>query len=94
MVQYDLYSADGDDIREKLDLGSIDMGILLEPIETAKYDYIQLPFQEKWGILMRRDDILAQKNSICIEDFISQSADTARVQLDKFYNFASMQMFA
>jgi DNA-binding transcriptional LysR family regulator len=70
MVQYELYSADGDDIREKLDLGSIDMGILLEPIETAKYDYIQLPFIEKWGILMRRDDILAQKNSICIEDIL------------------------
>ncbi len=28
------------------------------------------------------------------EDFISQSPADARGQLDKFYNFASMQMFA
>jgi hypothetical protein len=27
-------------------------------------------------------------------DFISQSVSQAREQLDKFYNFASMQMFA
>ncbi|WP_145321745.1 LysR family transcriptional regulator [Paenibacillus xylanexedens] len=71
MVQYELYSADGDDIREKLDRGNIDIGILLEPIETAKYEYIRLPYQEKWGILMRRDDPLAQKASISIQDILS-----------------------
>lgn len=69
-VQYELYSADGDDIREKLDRGNIDIGILLEPIETAKYDYICLPFQEKWGILMRSDDPLSKQNFISIQDII------------------------
>ena len=34
-VHYELYSADGDDIREKLDRGDLDFGILLEPIEAA-----------------------------------------------------------
>ncbi|MHA7582914.1 LysR family transcriptional regulator [Paenibacillus vandeheii] len=70
-VQYELYSADGDDIREKLDRGNIDIGILLEPIETAKYDYIRLPHQEKWGVLMRRDDLLAQKKYVRIQDILS-----------------------
>ncbi|MDK8189845.1 LysR family transcriptional regulator [Paenibacillus sp. UMB7766-LJ446] len=70
-VQYELYSADGDDIREKLDRGNIDIGILLEPIETAKYDYIRLPHQEKWGVLMRRDDPLAQKKYVRIQDILS-----------------------
>lgn len=70
-VQYELYSADGDDIREKLDRGNIDIGILLEPIEAAKYDYIHLPYQEQWGILMRRDDPLAQKTSIGIQDILT-----------------------
>ncbi|MDR1540132.1 MAG: substrate-binding domain-containing protein [Clostridiales bacterium] len=41
LVQYELYSADGDDIQEKIDRGSIDIGILLEPIEAAKYDFIR-----------------------------------------------------
>lgn len=63
-VKYELYSADGDDIREKLDRGDLDFGILVEPIEAAKYDFFRLPYWETWGILMRRDDPLAQKAAI------------------------------
>lgn len=68
MVKYELYSADGNDIREKIDRGDIDMGVLIEPVETAKYDYIRLPFYEQWGIVMRKDDPLAEKDKIMTED--------------------------
>jgi DNA-binding transcriptional LysR family regulator len=71
LVQYELYSADGDDIREKLDRGDIDIGILLEPVEAAKYDYIRLPFQETWGLVMRRDDPLAQREVIGAQDIVN-----------------------
>lgn len=68
MVKYELYSADGNDIREKIDRGDIDIGILLEPVETAKYDYIRLPFYEQWGIVMKKDAPFADKKSINMED--------------------------
>lgn len=71
MVKYELYSADGDDIREKLDRGELDFGILVEPVETAKYDYLRLPCQEIWGVVMRKDDPLAQKAAIGKRDFLS-----------------------
>ena len=70
MVQYELYSADGDDVREKLDRGDIDIGILLEPVEAAKYDYIRLPCTERWGVLMRRDDPLAQTGSVRVAEIL------------------------
>lgn len=70
-VRYELYSADGDDIREKLDRGDLDFGILVEPVEAAKYDFFRLPYWETWGVLMRRDDPLAQKESISKEDMLS-----------------------
>lgn len=70
LVQYELYSADGDDIREKIDRGNIDIGVLLEPIEAAKYDFIRLPFQEVWGILTRRDDPLADRDAVSVEDIL------------------------
>lgn len=70
MVQYEIYSADGDDIRDKLDSGSIDMGVLLEPVEAAKYDYIRLPFIEEWGILMRKDDPLAKQDAVSVQDVL------------------------
>jgi len=67
-VKYELYSADGNDIREKIDRGNIDLGILLEPIEVAKYNFLRLPCYEKWGIVMREDSPLAQKEVISTED--------------------------
>lgn len=59
LVCFDLYGANGDDIKEKLDWGLIDLGIVLEPVETAKYDYIRLPLEERWGVIIRKDDPLA-----------------------------------
>lgn len=70
-VKYELYSADDDDIREKLDRGDLDFGILVEPIEAAKYDFFRLPYWEIWGILMRRDDPLAQKAAIGRDDLLN-----------------------
>lgn len=70
-VHYELYSADGDDIREKLDRGELDFGILLEPVETAKYDYFRLPYWETWGVVMCKDDPLAEKQAIGKEDILS-----------------------
>lgn len=68
MVQYDLYSAHGDDIKEKLDRGEIDLGILLEPVEAAKYDYLHLPIQDIWGIVVQRDNPIAVQGFISLED--------------------------
>ena len=70
-VRYELYSADGDDIREKLDRGELDFGVLLEPVEAAKYDSIRLPYWETWGVVLRKDDPLAQKEAIGKEDILS-----------------------
>ena len=67
-VQYDLYNAYADDIKEKLDKGLIDIGLLLEPVERSKYDFIRLPQQERWGVLMQRSDPLAQKEFITLKD--------------------------
>lgn len=67
-VKYELYSADGNDIREKIDRGNIDLGILLEPVEVAKYNFLRLPCFETWGVAMREDWPLAQKEAVATED--------------------------
>lgn len=71
MVKYELYSADGDDIREKIDRGDIDMGILIEPIEAAKYDYIRLPYYDQWGVIMKDTNPLASKETFSVEDVLN-----------------------
>lgn len=49
-VLFELYSADGDDLKARLDSNSLDMAVLLEPVEAAKYRKIPLPSFERWGV--------------------------------------------
>ncbi len=44
--------------------------------------------------LVRFINLLNKIFFVFVKDFISQSPTDANGQLDKFYNFASMQMFA
>ncbi len=53
---------------ERLDRGLLDFGILIEPADIKKYDFIRLPAKNKWGLLMRRDNKLAEKEYITPDD--------------------------
>lgn len=68
LIRYHIYSGDAERIMERLDKGLIDFGLLVEPVDIAKYDYIRLPVKDTWGVLMRKDSPLAEKESICAED--------------------------
>lgn len=63
-IHYHLSSDDAIDILEQLDKGLIDFGIIIGSIDKAKYDYLLLPVKDSWGILMRKDAPLAEKEYI------------------------------
>lgn len=67
-VTFNIITADGDDLKPKLDQRIVDVAFLLEPIEAAKYNYVVLPSRESWGIYMRRDDPLARRGSLNVGD--------------------------
>lgn len=68
LIRYHIYSGDTEHIVERLDKGLIDFGLLVEPFDNSKYDFIRLPVKDTWGVLMRKDSPLAEKKSICAED--------------------------
>ena len=63
-IHYQLFSGNADDVMEKLDKGLLDFGIVIQPVDISKYDSLQLPYQDVWGVLMRRDAPLANKDYI------------------------------
>ena len=67
-ILYTVYTANADDIKEKLDRGLVDFGVLTEPVDIAKYNFIRLKEKETWGILVRRDWKMAQKEYVRVED--------------------------
>lgn len=64
LVRFHMYNDMADYVKDRLDKGLVDVGLLLEPVDTSKYDFVRLPQKETWGILMRDDHPLAGRTSI------------------------------
>lgn len=68
LVCYDLFTATADLVKEQMEKGLVDIGILLEPIDIEKFDFIRLDKKERWVVLMRPDDPLCEKETISAGD--------------------------
>ena len=67
-VKYHIFSGNADDVTERLDKGLLDFGILIEPTDLTKYEHLQIPTTDTWGLLMRKDSNLASKQTIKPKD--------------------------
>jgi Transcriptional regulator len=71
-VSFDIFTATADLVKEHMDKGLIDIGLLLEPVDIQRYDFIRLNMKENWVVLMCPDAPLAQKDSITAADLSNQ----------------------
>lgn len=70
-IRYHLHSGNSEDVTERLDKGLLDFGILIQPANLTKYDYINIPAKDSWGVVMRKDCPLAQKERIRKENLLN-----------------------
>ena len=89
-IRFHFFSSNADAITERLDNGLLDMGFLLEPEISPRYDYQKLPLHETWGILMRKDSPLACKEEITFSELaglplIMPSQTSNRNRLTTFF---------
>ncbi len=71
-VKFDIYSNNADFIRERLDKGLLDIGVLLSPGDLSRYEYLMMPATERWGALIRSDSPLAERKNILPQDLTEQ----------------------
>lgn len=89
-VSFEIYTAIADDVKERLESGILDMGLLLEPVEISKYNYLRMPLKEKWHVLMRKDSPLAGKQKITPDDLadvplIAAKRQSVRNELENWF---------
>ena len=82
-IHFHLFSGNAEDVGERLEKGLLDFGILVEPGNLKKYDYIKLPVTDVWGVLMRKDSLLACKNCIHPKDLWDQPLMLSRQSIGK-----------
>lgn len=68
LFRYHLTSGNTEQVTERLDRGLIDFAVIVEPPNLSRYNYLELPESDIWGLIMKNDDPLARKNTICFED--------------------------
>ena len=67
-IRCNIYSGNLSDVCERLDKGLLDFAIVMSYVDLSKYNYLELPMKDTWGILMRKDDPLAGKSSFAASD--------------------------
>lgn len=67
-IRFHIVSGDAMDVCERLDKGLLDFGILLGDLDKTKYNYMELPIKDVWGVLMQRGSPLAEKDYVVPQD--------------------------
>lgn len=67
-ISYHLFSGNASEVTKKLDDGLVDFGVFVGLADIARYEYVQLPVVDVWGVLMRRDHPLAGKKALRSKD--------------------------
>lgn len=73
-VHFKISSGDAVDIIEDLDKGLLDFALVFTPLDIEKYNRLELEDKTVWGLLLRKDNPLAEK------DFI-KNADLQKIPL-------------
>ena len=80
-VRFHLYSGIAEDVTERLDQGLLDFGVLVGESALQKFDYLSLPASDAWGVLVRADHPLAQKERVRLKDLRSEPLIVSRQAL-------------
>ena len=67
-IHFTFSSGNSFSVEKNLDKGLIDFGIFLTPAECSKYETLYLPGHDVWGLYMRKDDPLCEKEFITPDD--------------------------
>lgn len=67
-IRFHMFDGNATDVLERVDAGMDDFGLVLEPADMSRFDYLQLPVVDQWVLMMRREHPLASRPSIRRED--------------------------
>lgn len=85
-IRYHLYSGNEEDVTDRLDKGLLDFGILIQPADLSKYNYINIPDKDVWGVIMRKDSPLAVKATIQSSDLLNVPLICSRQAIQQSYS--------
>lgn len=71
-VFYHILSGSRQRVLDKLNIGLVDFGLVVDHADTDKCDSLLLPYRDSWGVVLRSDDPLAFQSVIKREDILNK----------------------
>ena len=53
-IKYELYSGNTNNIKDNIERGFIDLGLMSCPIDLSKFESVEMPLKETWGVLVKK----------------------------------------
>ncbi len=82
-IRCNIYSGNREDVCDRLDKGLLDFAIVLSSVDQSKYNYLEIPASDSWGILMRKNDPLASKKSFTVAELKKYPLICSRQWIDQ-----------
>ena len=73
-----IYSGDSESVEYKLDKGQLDFALVVRDFDLNKYNFIELPYKDTYGLICRSDNPLCKKKKITFEDMINEPIIVSR----------------
>lgn len=67
-IQLNVVSTDAAEIHQHLTSGVFDFGVVMEPLDKSDYDFLRLPGESRWGLLVQNSSPLAQQATVSLDD--------------------------
>ena len=67
-VTFDVYTANADLIKHRMDNGLTDVGLLMEPVDMDRCEYIRMPVRERWAAVLPAGVPLAKREWVTAKD--------------------------
>ena len=84
-IRLNVVSGDTEDLQDRLDRGLLDFALIFTDFDRNAYHHLTLEEKEIFGVIMRRDDALAEKKFITVKDLYNKPLIVSRANgLDIF----------
>lgn len=68
LFRYHITSGNGEQVTERLDRGILDLAVIVHTPDLTKYNYLEIPETDVWGLVMKKSHPLSEKEKITIAD--------------------------
>ncbi len=92
-IRCNITSGNSEDITEKLDKGILDFALVMEYVNPLKYNHLEIPAEDTWGVFMRKDSPLAKKNALRLADLYDLPLICSRQNMDRLNIVATYNLF-